>query len=355
MKSPDTKPALTLLQLGLHGYALLMTAIVWVLVWMGGLVTSKEAGMSVPDWPTSFGYNMFLLPISKWTGGVFYEHTHRLVGSIVGLIAVGLMVLLYAIEHRVWVRRLGVVLLLLVITQGVLGGLRVVLAVNNLGLVHGCLGQLILATSAALTLFTSPWWERVGRIGHTLTAVRVGWIKHVRMVTILIILQLALGATMRAAHAGLAIPDFPKAYGMWWPHVTPEELAGINLDRVAHNEIPITRGLIHLQMTHRLMAGIILLAVLASTVMALVRKGMPGSLKTWSVGWSLLVILQVFLGAWTIWSGKAADIATAHVAVGALLLTSGVIQVLMARRINEVVVATAEKNPVGAPMRPVNA
>src|SRR5438045_789940 len=65
------------------------------LIFMGGLVTSHGAGMSVPDWPNSYGYNMFTFPPSRWVGGIFYEHTHRLLGSLVGLFAT----LLFLVAH----------------------------------------------------------------------------------------------------------------------------------------------------------------------------------------------------------------------------------------------------------------
>src|SRR4030088_3690322 len=86
----------------LHWYAVATAASVLLLICSGGLVTSHEAGMAVPDWPNSFGYNMFLFPISRWVGGVFFEHTHRLAASIVGFLTIGLFVFTLFIEHREW-------------------------------------------------------------------------------------------------------------------------------------------------------------------------------------------------------------------------------------------------------------
>ncbi len=341
MKDSSDKPVLTLPRLGLHFYAVATTLVTWVLVWVGGLVTSKDAGMSVPDWPTSFGYNMFLLPISQWTGGVLYEHTHRLLGMTLGLLTVGLMILLFSLEKRIWVKRLGGIAFFMVVIQGVLGGQRVVQANPFLGFVHGCFAQICLAVFASIALFTSPWWERVTQLGDRQETIRPGWIRHVTLVTVLIFLQLMLGAAMRHAHSGLSIPDFPTAYGSWWPHVTPGQLDGINLDRVARHEMPTTMAQIHLQMVHRLMAALILLAILSSTGMLLPKENLNGWLKVWNAVWLISVLFQVFLGAWTIWSRKAADVATAHVAIGAFLLTAGVIQVLMARRVNDVVAVSS--------------
>src|SRR4051812_38970661 len=94
---------------------------------MGGLVTSHQAGMSVPDWPNSYGYNMFMFPPSKWVGGIFYEHTHRLMGAVVGVLAIVLVIAAWKLESRKSVRWLAYSVLGTVIVQGILGGLRVVL------------------------------------------------------------------------------------------------------------------------------------------------------------------------------------------------------------------------------------
>src|ERR1700732_1397180 len=109
----------------LHWYAVAAAASVLLLICSGGLVTSHEAGMAVPDWPNSFGYNMFLFPVSRWVGGVFFEHTHRLVASGVGLLTIGLCVALFVIEDRVWVKWLAGIAVLCVVIQGILWGLGV--------------------------------------------------------------------------------------------------------------------------------------------------------------------------------------------------------------------------------------
>src|SRR5579859_7642702 len=111
----------------LNRFSWLTAAGTFLLIGLGGLVTSHEAGMSVPDWPTTYGYNMFLFPFHLWTGGIFYEHTHRLLASLVGFLTIVLTAWLWVREPRRWLRWLGVSALLAVITQGVLGGLRVTL------------------------------------------------------------------------------------------------------------------------------------------------------------------------------------------------------------------------------------
>src|SRR5580704_17350559 len=145
----------------LHWYAVAAAASVLLLICSGGLVTSHEAGMAVPDWPNSFGYNMFLFPISRWVGGVFFEHTHRLIASLVGLLTIGLCIATWLIEDRRWVKWLASVAVLAVVIQGVLGGLRVTEHNALLGLFHGCLAQSFLALMATLALVTSPFWRRL--------------------------------------------------------------------------------------------------------------------------------------------------------------------------------------------------
>ena len=150
-----------------------------------------------------------------------------------------------------------------------------------------------------------------------------GLMRWAVVLTILVYAQLALGATMRHEHAGLAIHDFPLAYGQIWPMVNAEQLAAINVQRIASGEVPTTIGYIHIQMLHRLMA--IVLAVLF-IVYAWKARGAAMGVRIASRWWVALVIVQIALGAWTIWSNKAADITTAHVAVGALILFLGVAQ-----------------------------
>src|SRR5881227_2250072 len=120
----------------LHVIALLTCIATFPLIFMGGLVTSHGAGMSVPDWPNSYGYNMFLFPPRLWIGGILYEHTHRLMATVVGMLSIALTIVAWWTESRRWVRWLATSVLAAVIFQGVLGGLRVVLVKHDLAIVH---------------------------------------------------------------------------------------------------------------------------------------------------------------------------------------------------------------------------
>src|SRR5258706_2719589 len=120
----------------LHWFAVLTAFITFLLIGLGGLVTSHGAGMSVPDWPNTYGYNMVAFPISKWVGGIFYEHTHRLLASAVGLMTTILAIWLWLGDSRKWMHWLGVTAFLGVIAQGILGRLRVTMQLGSLGIFH---------------------------------------------------------------------------------------------------------------------------------------------------------------------------------------------------------------------------
>src|SRR5438094_7839178 len=142
----------------LYAIALLTAIATFPLIFMGGLVTSHGAGMSVPDWPNSYGYNMFLFPPRLWIGGILYEHTHRLMGTVVGMLSIALAIVAWKTEQRRWVRWLATSVLGAVIFQGVLGGLRVVLVKLDLAIIHACFAQAFFCLTALTVVVTSKWW-----------------------------------------------------------------------------------------------------------------------------------------------------------------------------------------------------
>jgi heme a synthase len=243
-------PELDLPKRFLHWYALLVAAGVLLLICSGGLVTSHGAGMAVPDWPNSFGYNMFLFPLSHWVGGVFFEHTHRLIASGVGLLTVVLCLATLIVEDRSWVKWLSGLAVLAVIIQGVLGGLRVTEHNAVLGLFHGCLAQAFFCLVATIALVTSRFWLRFERVGEQTEIRRLRFWTVV--ITVMVFIQLALGASMRHSHTGLSIPDFPTAYGGLFPPLDAASIDRINDVRATYQAAPpITAGLILLQYLHR--------------------------------------------------------------------------------------------------------
>ena len=141
-----------------HRIACLTAAATLALILAGGLVTDTGSALAVPDWPTTFGYNLFLYPWSKMVGGVLYEHSHRLLGAVVGALTVGLALVLWRGERRWWVRALGLAAVLLVAVQGVLGGLRVLLRAETIAIVHGCLAPAFFALTVVLARVTGAGW-----------------------------------------------------------------------------------------------------------------------------------------------------------------------------------------------------
>jgi cytochrome c oxidase assembly protein subunit 15 len=287
------------------------------------MVTSKNVGLAVPDWPTTFGYNMFLFPFSKWIGGILFEHTHRLMGSLVGLLTIIFAVWLWLGDDRRWVRILGVVAVIAVILQGILGGLRVTMMKDQIGIFHACVAQAFLGLLVFIALVTTQMWHSLAR--RLVDSQKLSPIKTLAVaITVAIYVQLALGATMRHQHRDLAILDFPTANGAWIPNTSATALAKINAWRDSRALSEVTAFQIWLQMVHRFLALIIATAIIAFCVSAGREARNFVVLTRLSVFWVALVFCQIALGAWVIWSNKAADIATAHVALGAVMLSFGV-------------------------------
>ncbi len=192
-----------------------------LLICSGGMVTSKGVGLAVPDWPTTFGYNMFLFPVSKWIGGVLFEHTHRLIASTVGFLTIILAIWLWRTEDRPAVRTLGLLAVGGVILQGILGGLRVTMLKDQIGIFHACLAQAFLGLIVLIAIVTTDFWRTLSQNSTVLNGQvhqRFRRVKQFAIVaTTLIYVQLALGATMRHQHKDLAILDFPTANGAWIP------------------------------------------------------------------------------------------------------------------------------------------
>jgi cytochrome c oxidase assembly protein subunit 15 len=318
----------------LHAIALLTAAATFPLIFMGGLVTSHQAGMSVPDWPNSYGYNMFLFPPSLWVGGIRYEHIHRLAGAAVGLLSIVLAVCAWWMESRRWVRWLAYGVLGAVIFQGILGGLRVVLVKLNLAIVHACFAQAFFCLAALVALATSRRWMEPHAaptvVGHRRLAI-------LGVITVAVIYsQLIVGAVMRHYRAGLAITDLPLAYGKLLP---PTNAAG--LDRINHlrqfppavkvirgEDFPafeqlterVTLAQVWIHFAHRIGALCVTAAVLAMAIHVLRKHRWQRELLIPALVLLLLLTAQLTLGVLTVLLWKPADIASAHVAVGALTL-----------------------------------
>lgn len=299
-----------------HRIAWIVATATFLLIVVGGLVTSKGAGMSVPDWPTTYGYNMFLFPYSKWVGGIFWEHSHRIIASGVGLLTIILAAATFFKDRRPWVRWLVVMAVIAVSVQGILGGLRVTLYKDQIGIFHAALAQsffgllLILIAITGKGFLSGAWFS-------DRAAASLRWLVLAGL--LLTYFQIGVAATIRHQHAPLAICDFPAAYGQFLPATDPAALKAINAGRQADKIAPVTAGQIHLQLAHRAGAVVLLFVVIATAILSVAQTPLGHWLRAWSLLWVGAILLQILLGGITIWSNKAADVATAHMALGALL------------------------------------
>ena len=296
--------------IALHRFILFTACCTAFLIFVGGLVTSTESGLSVPDWPTTYGWNMFSFPYSKWVGGIFYEHGHRLTASFVGFLTVIMTVWMWLKEKRAWVRWLSTAALGAVILQGVLGGLTVIFLLPTwISTLHACLAQSFFCTVIALAVFTSPGWKRGLPVVksqaesislHTLCAAT----------TAAVFTQLILGALMRHTNAGLAIPDFPLALG----HIIP----------------PFSSNKVIIHFAHRV-GAVIVTAMIVWTFSRISRSYSDHRLLFRpALAMMVLVAIQLMLGAITVWTAKAVTPTTVHVLTGALVLGTSFLLTLRA-------------------------
>lgn len=304
----------------LHRYAVFVAAATFCLIVAGGLVTSTESGLSVPDWPTTYGHNMFTFPLSKMVGGIRFEHTHRLIASTVGLLTVFLAIWLARRETRRWVRNLGYLAVATVVAQGVLGGITVLyLLPTPVSVAHACLAQTFFCLTVAIAVVTSRRFREAAPPSLAAAFRQAPVARVTAAAALAVFLQLVVGAVMRHTKAGLAIPDFPLALGQLVP--------------------PLTSFPVAIAFAHRVWA-LVVAGLVAASAGAAFRTGRPG-LKRTSLFLCALVVAQIALGAATVLTRKDVLLTTAHVATGALLLGSalamGLSSLAAERRRNNVV------------------
>jgi len=293
----------------LHLFAALVAASTAVLIFAGGLVTSTGSGLSVPDWPNTYGWFMFTFPLEKMVGGIRYEHTHRLIASTVGFLIMVLAFWLWRVEPRRWVKRLGYIALAAVITQGLLGGITVLWYLPDpISIAHASLAQLVFCLTVTIALVTSPGWRR-GYAGAPTDATLA---KMAVATTALIYLQIVVGATMRHTDAGLAIPDFPLAFGRLIPPQWDAKIA--------------------IHFAHRVGAVIVTTLILITTTRVFRRHGASAELRRPSMLLLVLLPIQITLGAITVLGNKPYIINSLHVVTGATILVTSLVLTLRAHR-----------------------
>jgi cytochrome c oxidase assembly protein subunit 15 len=295
-----------------HGrFAIVVCITIFLLLITGGLVTGLQAGMAVPDWPRSFGHNMFLFPLAQMKGGVFFEHAHRLYGTLVGLSSITLAIVLWIIEggRRTWLAALGSILLLMVIGQGILGGTRVTENSLVLATIHGVFAQIVFATAIAIAAFLSTTWlsdqPRIARPSAGTERITTA------LLVALLVIQLILGAYYRHVQAYEHATDAMLTAGLHG-HITGAVLVtglaifcGIRAWGFSQG-VPIIARL-----------GKILLLVLGAQVMLGI-AALIAVLSTWNDEGDAI---------WEV------VITTAHQATGALLLAVATLLMLWTRRL----------------------
>jgi len=389
----------------LNFIALLTALCTFVLIFLGGMVTSKHVGMSVPDWPNSYGYNMFLFPPSKWVGGILYEHTHRLLGTVVGFLATMLtlmawapgkslrgrkwIVILFAWfsvlnlmgtsamviaptafhlyppagdrlnilsqgmvtevgmwltaviaffcrrpEPRRWVRWIAAVCLIAMCIQGLLGGLRVDLINLPLAMVHGCFAQATFCLVVFAWIATSRWWPSAPDLTGAEDAQRGQWLIRLAVISVgVVFAQLIVGAVMRHLQAGLAIPDLPWAFGKLLPPMNDSQLNDANNLRATWGMNPVNLLQIWLHFSHRIGALVVSATLLTLIGTILLHHRQRRDLVVPAAILGLLLVTQVTLGLFSVYLQKPADIASLHVAVGALVLATSFFIAVRAMRL----------------------
>ncbi len=293
----------------LHRFSKFLVACTVLLILAGSLVTSHDAGLSVPDWPTSYGWNMFTFPPSMWVANILYEHGHRLIASSVGFLTIIMAVWLWFGESRRWLRWFGVAALGSVVAQGLLGGLTVLFYLPAaISTAHAGLAEIFFCMTVAIALFTSPRWIDDSRAVDDPTLRQIA-----TTTTVLIYSQILVGATMRHTGAGLAIPDFPWMFG----HIIPDHWSA----RIA------------IHFTHRVGALLVTTCVIALCSWIWSRHRDRSELTKPAMLIAALVATQVTLGALTVLTARDVWINSFHVVCGALVLTTSLVITLRSWRV----------------------
>lgn len=309
--------------LALHRYTILCAAATFVLIFVGGLVTSTGSALAVPDWPLAFG--KFIPPL---TGGIRFEWGHRVVAGAVSVLTLLLAVWNWWREPRRWARITAFAAVGLIILQAVLGGLTVLMLLPlPLAVAHAATAQAFFCLMIALVVFSSrgfgdPKYTEVLEARHRPSPALLATVT-----TVAIYAQILIGAVMRHIGAALAIPDFPTSYGRLIP--------------------PFHSFAVDINFAHR--CGALVVALLITWTVVRVLRFYPATRPLRDCAFLMLALLaiQITLGALTIWSGRAVLPTTAHVATGAALLGASLALTI---RAYELEVLWRASN-VGAPAR----
>ncbi|MBF88179.1 MAG: protoheme IX farnesyltransferase [Candidatus Marinimicrobia bacterium] len=291
------------------------------LIFFGGLVTSTDSGLSVPDWPNTYGEFMFTFPFSKWVGGIFYEHLHRLIASFVGFLTLLLSIFIWMYDQRKWIHKLGWIALTAVIVQGLLGGLTVIFYLPTIiSMTHGILAQSFFCLTIAIAFFLSKEWTNPSP--SDLNLIDKSIVRWILFLTGVIYLQLIFGALMRHTGSGLAVLDFPLSNGQIFTLPNDDILYNVNEGRFNLGLDSVTLNQIFFHLIHRFWALIVVAVSMVLTVKILRFHRKNDYLIIPILLINLLLFTQILLAAFVIWTTRNPIITTLHVWTGALLLGS---------------------------------
>ena len=294
------------------------------LIFVGALVKSHEVGLSVPDWPTTYGKQMFSFPLSDMVGGIFYEHGHRMLATIIGFFTLLQAIWISFSKLPFWLKRLGFIALAMVILQGMFGGITVLFYLPPaVSMIHGVLAQTFFIITIIIAYSLSN--ERYKRED-------MGYNENIRKGSLLLIsfvyVQLILGALMRHTASGMAIPDFPTMGGLWFPTFSESMINNINVELFDMDWELVSKTQVVIHFIHRLGALIVsaFIGYFFFKNKLVIKKNKTLNRTKWSI--ILILVIQVSLGVLTILSEKEPFIASFHVVNGAALLGISILLVL---------------------------
>ncbi len=303
-----------------HRWALALACATFPMIWIGGLVTTTGAGMAVPDWPNTYGYNLFLYPWETWVYGpwkLFIEHGHRLFGTLVGMLAIGLVIAAWRSQASRSLRWLSVGALVAVIAQGALGGMRVLMDEVQLAKIHGCVGPAFFAYAVALAAITSPAWRRAQPIADS----GVARIERLAILTtFLAYTQLVLGANLRHLPVG-ASPNTFRVVLFFLLAVAAALVAHIVM--LAARSARVPRGELSLLRPAMFLVLLVLLQVALGVDTWIGKYGWPAWMGDYGFAAGHVVSADSHHQTWA---------TTAHVAMGSMILATSLRVALRAAR-----------------------
>jgi cytochrome c oxidase assembly protein subunit 15 len=325
MNSPQNRLADGSGSRALHRFAIICAIATFILIFVGGLVTSTGSALAVPDWPLAYGR---LVP--KLVGGVRFEYGHRVVAGMVVMLTIVLATWIAMVEQRSWVRKTAFAAAGVIVLQAILGGITVLyLLPLPVAVAHAGTAQALFCLMVAIALFTNPNFDTaappVSNRANRQTAVLA------TITTAVIYIQILIGAVMRHLGAGLAIPDFPQSFGHWLP--------------------PFFSLAIAVNFAHRCGAIVVSILILCTVARVFTTYRARKALSHPALLLLTLLITQVSLGAMTIWSGRAVLPTTAHVAIGAAVLATSLALTIRIRALGGLASVT-EAARVRSPISP---